>query len=410
MKKILDQFFQPKSIAVFGATDKPEKVGYAILQNLKSFGGKVMGVNPKYNKILGYPCYKNAKSLPEVPDLAIIATPAITVPGLIGELGKKGIRAALVLSAGFKEAGATGEKLHRELLFAAAQHKVRIIGPNCMGLLMPAISLNATFSPSMPPPGRVAFISQSGAIGSAILDWAASKKVGFSYFASVGSMSDIAFDHLIDYFATDSRTSCILIYMESLNNARKFLSAARAFARSKPIVVLKAGSSAEGARAAMSHTGAMAGNDAVYDAAFKRAGVIRVHTIQQLFDCAQSLATQPLPAGKRLAIVTNAGGPAILATDALMRQGGVLATLKPETIEELNQVLPGAWSKGNPVDVLGDARAEQFRTALRACLFDPNVDAVLTILTAQSITDPSEVARAVVAESRAVYSKPVYAS
>ena len=410
MKAILDRFFQPKTIAVFGATDKPEKVSCAILQNLKSFEGKVLGVNPKYTTVMGFPCYKNAKSLPLVPDLAIIATPAPTVPALIGEIGKKGIRAALVISAGFKEAGAAGEKLHRELMFAADKHKVRIIGPNCMGLLTPALSLNATFSPSIPPPGRVAFISQSGAIGSAILDWAASKKVGFSYFASVGSMSDIGFDQLIDYFASDSHTACILIYMESLHNARKFLSAARAFARSKPIVVLKAGASAEGARAALSHTGAMAGNDAVYDAAFKRAGIIRVNGIQQLFDCAQALATQPLPAGNRLAIVTNAGGPAILATDALMKLGGTLSTLSPETIQSLNNALPPAWSKGNPVDVLGDARAEQFRAALRACLFDPNVDAVLTILTAQSITDPTGVAEAVVAESRAVFGKPVYAS
>lgn len=410
MKKILDQFFQPKSIAVFGATDKPEKVGCAILQNLQSFEGKIMGVNPKYNKILGYPCYKNAKSLPIVPDLAIVAIPAAFVPALIAELGKKGIRAALVLSAGFKEAGEAGEKLQRDLMFAAAENKVRIIGPNCMGLLMPALHLNATFSPSMPPPGRVAFISQSGAIGSAILDWAASKKVGFSYFASLGSMSDISFDHLIDYFAADSRTSCILIYMESLNNARKFLSAARAFARSKPIVVLKAGASAEGARAAMSHTGSMAGNDAVYDAAFKRAGIIRVNSIQQLFDCAQALSMQPLPAGNRLAIVTNAGGPAILATDALMKLGGKMAALQPETIADLQTVLPSAWSKGNPVDILGDARAEQFRAGLHACLFDPNVDAVLVILTAQSITDPVAVAEAVVAEAKAVHSKPVYAS
>ena len=325
-------------------------------------------------------------------------------------MGEKGIECALIMSAGFKEAGMEGEQLYREIVHIAAVHKIRVIGPNCMGILMPSTKLNATFAPAMPGPGRVAFISQSGSIGSAILDWAASKRVGFSYFASLGSMSDIGFEELIDYFACDSRTGCILIFMESLTNARKFMSAARAFARSKPIVVLKAGDSLEGARAAMAHTGSMSGNDPVYDAAFKRSGVIRVQSIQQLFDCTQALATQPLPAGKRLAIVTNAGGPGILATDALIRRGGKLAVLSSETIDELNQHLPVAWSKNNPVDLLGDAGSEQFRTAIRACLYDHNVDAVLVILTAQSVTNPTEIAEILIAESKAVYSKPVYAS
>lgn len=412
MKAVLDKFFYPKSIALVGATEKPEKVGYAVLRNLlgNGFEGAVYPVNPKYTGLLGKKCYRRLKDLPDPPDLVIFATPAATLPALMKECKQARAECALILSAGFKEAGEGGMALFRNLQQEAAACGVRLIGPNCLGLVTPAIGLNATFAPSMPAPGRVAFISQSGALGSAILDWAEEKKVGFSHFVSLGSMADISFYQLIDYFGSDNRTSCILIYMENLVNARKFMSAARAFARSKPIVVLKAGVSAEGARATLSHTGAMAGNDAVYAAAFRRAGIIRVQTIQQLFDCTQALATQPLPSGKRLAIVTNAGGPGILATDVLSQRGGELARLQPETFDTLHQLLPAAWSKGNPVDVLGDASVEQYRAAVHACLYDPNVDALLVILTAQSVTDPVAVARMLVAESKAVYNKPVYAS
>ncbi len=412
MKRILDKFFLPKSVAVVGATEKPLKIGYAVVRNLLAggFKGAVYPVNPKHNMVLGLKCYARLKDLPEVPDLVLMALPAALTPALMKECKTAKAECAVVLSAGFKEAGPEGEALFKELKREAALNGVRLIGPNCLGLLTPAIGLNATFAPTMPPAGRVAFISQSGALGSAILDWAADKNVGFSHFVSIGSMADIGFDHLIDYFGSDSHTACILIYMENLANARKFMSAARAFARSKPIVVLKAGASVQGARAALSHTGAMAGNDAVYDAAFQRAGVIRVQTIQQLFDSTQALATEPLPAGNRLAIVTNAGGPAILATDALEQRGGTLATLAPETLAALDKVLPPAWSKGNPVDTLGDASVEQYRAAVHACLYDPGVDAVLAILTAQSVTDAEAIARAVVAESKAVYSKPVYTS
>ncbi len=412
MKKILDKFFYPRSVAIVGATEKPEKIGFAVLRNLLSagFSGTVYPVNPKYNTLQGQKCYARLKDLPTAPDLAVFAVPAALTPGLMAACKQAGIECAVVLSAGFRETGPEGEALFRELKRQATANGVRLIGPNCLGLLTPALGLNATFAPTMPPAGRVAFISQSGALGSAVLDWAADKKVGFSHFVSVGSVADIGFDHLIDYFGSDSRTACILIYMESLTNARAFMSAARAFARSKPIVILKAGASVQGARAALSHTGSMAGNDAVYDAAFRRAGVIRVQTIQQLFDCTQALATQPLPPGNRLAIVTNAGGPAILATDALEQRGGTLASLSPDTLATLDKILPPYWSKGNPVDTLGDASVEQFRAALHACLYDPNVDAVLAILTAQSVTNAEAVAHAVVAESKAVYSKPVYTS
>jgi acetyltransferase len=412
MKKILDQFFQPKSVALIGATDKMGKVGQAVLQNLiqGGFKGALYPVNPKYKVIQGIPCYPDIKKLPENADLVIIATPATTIPDLIRDCGKKGMKAVLVLSAGFKEAGETGEALYAELKNQANLHGVRLIGPNCLGLITPLIGLNATFTPNIPAAGQVAFISQSGAMGSAILDWAAEKNVGFSHFVSVGSMADIAFHHLIDYFGSDNRTACILIYMESLNDARKFMSAARAFARSKPIVILKAGRSKEGAKATLSHTGSMAGNDAVYDAAFKRAGVIRVATVQQLFDCAQALAMQALPEGDRLAIVTNAGGPGILATDWLIQRGGSLATLAPERIEALNQIMPASWSKGNPVDILGDGSPELYKAGVEACLADPGVDAVLCILTGQNMTNPADFAQIVAEASKKAKDKPVYAA
>ena len=412
MKKVLDHFFRPQSIALIGATEKTEKIGQAVLQNLLSAGfkGDIFPVNPKYDSLGGLKCYANIGKLPAVPDLAIVVTPAAIVPGLIKECGKKGISSVLILSAGFKEAGDTGDALFRDLKAQAKEYGVRLIGPNCLGLMTPAIGLNATFAPAMPGPGRVAFISQSGAMGSAILDWAAEKNVGFSHFVSVGNMADVSFHQLIDYFGSDSRTACILIYMESLVNARKFMSAARAFARSKPIVVLKAGRSKEGARATFSHTGSMAGNDAVYDAAFHRAGVIRAGTVQQLFDCAQALAMQPLPGGDRLAIVTNAGGPGILATDWLIQRGGALATLEPTVFTQLDEIMPAAWSRSNPVDVLGDATPELYRAALKACLNDPGVDGVLCILTAQNMTNPTAFAQVVAEESKKVKSKPVYAA
>lgn len=412
MKRILHKFFYPGSVAVVGATEKHEKVGHAVLRNLMDSGykGKIYPVNPKYRKLEGLKCYARLKDLPMAPDLVVFALPAANIPPMMKECGQAGVECAVVLSAGFLEAGPAGEKLFEELKVTAAANGVRLIGPNCIGIQTPQTGLNVTFAPSMPPAGRVAFISQSGAMGAAVLDWAAEKRVGLSHFVSIGSMADISFDHLIDYFGTDSRTACILIYMENLSDARRFISAARAFARSKPIVVLKAGASREGARAALSHTGALAGNDAVYEAAFRRAGVIRVQTIQQLFDCTQALATQPLPAGNRLAIVTNAGGPAILATDALDLRGGALAKFSAKTMNKLNEVLPAAWSKGNPVDVLGDASVDQIRAAVRACLHDKNVDAVLVIFTAQNLTNSEAVATAVVEESKPVYTKPVYTS
>jgi acetyltransferase len=411
LKKTLDKFFYPRSVVLIGATEKPEKIGCAVLRNLlnSGFKGEMYPVNPKYTELAGHKCYKRVSDLPTVPDLAVLTTPAATIPDLIVACGQAGIQSALVLSTGFRESK-TGPALFHRMQEQATAHGVRLIGPHGNGLMTPAIGLNATYASSMPPTGRLALISQSGALGTSILDWAAEKKVGFSHFVSVGDVADISFHHLIDYFGSDSRTACILIYVENIRSARKFMSAARAFARSKPIVVLRAGVSRDVVSASISPAGALAGRDAVYDAAFRRAGVIRVQTIQQLFDSAQALAMKPLPAGDRLAIVTNASGPAIIATDALIRLGGQLAELTPDTLSVLTPAMPAGWSGVNPVDVLADCTADQFRAAVRACLFDPQVDAVLVILAPQSATDTEAIARAVVAEAKTVYSKPVYAS
>lgn len=359
---------------------------------------------------MGLKCYPSARALPSAPDLALIATPASGVPDLVTECGRAGLRQAVVLSAGFNEQGPAGARLQQQLIASARRAKVRLIGPNCLGLATPAHGLNATFAPAMPEAGRVAFITQSGALGAAVMDWASDKKVGFSHFVSLGGMADLRFDQMIDYFGADSRTACILIYMESLDHARQFMSAARAFARSKPIVLLKAGVSAEGARAVLTHTGRLAGSDTVFDAAMRRAGVIRVQTIQELFDCAHALAMQPLPPGRRLAIVSNAGGPAILAADALSRQKGELAELDPAGMDQIAPLLHPAGSRKNPIDLLGDADESRYRAAVKACLYDKNVDALLVIMAAQRVTDPAAVALAIAEEIPRGFPKPMYAS
>ena len=395
MKRQLDKIFYPKSIAVIGASVKEHTVGYAILRNMLDSGyeGAIYPINLKYRTIQGVKSYRTIKSLPEVPDLAIIATPAATVASLVGECGQFGISGVYIISAGFKEAGPTGMAMYDSIKAVARKYRINIIGPNCLGFMNPAIHLNATFANKMAMPGNVAFISQSGALCTSILDWSLAQQFGFSHFVSIGSMLDIGFHDLIDYFGMDHNTSCIILYMESLSNARAFMSAARAFSRSKPIIVLKAGKSQEGARAALSHTGSLAGNDDAYAAAFRRAGIIRVDTVAQLFNMAQALAMQPTPKGNRLAIVTNAGGPGILATDYLMGHGGRLPDLKPTTLNHLNKVLPSSWSRKNPVDVLGDASPNQFAEAVHACLNDEATDGVLAILTPQAIADATEVAQ-----------------
>lgn len=411
MKHILDKLFQPRSIALVGASDREHTVGYALMRNLikPNYQGFIYPVNVKHKTIAGRTAYKRVDVIPGEVDLAIIATPAITVPEVMEDCGKKGIEAVVIISAGFKEIGAEGKKLLQRIQQIRNRFGIRIIGPNCFGFINTDIGLNATFGTQDPLPGNIAFISQSGALGATILDWSEQQQFGFNHFVSVGSMIDIGFHDLIDYFGTRDNIRCILIYMETLENPKAFMSAARAYSRSKPIIVLKSGTSPEGASAALSHTGSLAGDDAVFDAAFARVGILRVETVAQLFYLAKALAMQPIPENNRLAVVTNAGGPAIMATDYLIRHGGHMAPLPKKIIGHLNEILPSSWSRKNPVDVLGDASALQYRQALEACLEQPQVDGVLAILCPQAITDALDVAK-VVTELSAIHQKPLFAS
>ncbi|MCB0550793.1 MAG: bifunctional acetate--CoA ligase family protein/GNAT family N-acetyltransferase [Phaeodactylibacter sp.] len=395
MNNKLDKIFRPSAIAVIGASNEPHTVGYALVNNLvgKGYNGTVYPVNLNEHSIQGVRCYHHVGEIEDEVDLALIATPAESVVSIAKECGQAGVGGVVIISAGFSEIGEQGQALSKEVLNTARRYNMRIIGPNCLGFINPSLNLNATFANRMALPGKIAFISQSGALCTAILDWARKQKVGFSHFVSIGDMIDIGFHDLIDYFGHDPHTSSILIYMESLKDARKFMSAARAFARTKPILVLKAGKSKEGAKATLSHTGSLAGNDAVFEAALKRAGIIRVETIAQLFNCAQGLALQQRPAGNRLAIITNAGGPGVLATDHLIGNGGALANLSEETIVRLDKALNSNWSRSNPVDIHGDATAFHYREAVEACIEDKNSDGILVILTPQAVTRSVDVER-----------------
>jgi acetyltransferase len=394
----LEKIFNPRSIALIGASDETGSVGYALMKNLTElgYGGKVYPVNIRKKEILGFKAYQTVDQLPETVDLAIIATPAKTVPDVVEQCGKAGILGIIIISAGFKEIGPEGKALEDEILEIKKKYDLRILGPNCLGIIRPSTRLNATFITKMPKPGNITFISQSGALGAAILDWAIHENIGFSNFVSIGSMIDVDFGDLIDYFGTDPNTRSILMYIEGITDAREFMSAARHFARTKPIIVVKAGRFSESARAAASHTGSLTGEDMVYDAAFKRAGLVRVEEIVDLFNCAEVLGTQPLPKGPNLAIITNAGGPGIMATDALIARGGKLAKLSQKTMDTLNNILPHYWSRGNPIDILGDAKADRYKAAVEACLNDENVDGLLIIYTAQAVADPVEVAKVIV--------------
>ncbi|RMF01566.1 MAG: acetyl CoA synthetase subunit alpha, partial [Bacteroidetes bacterium] len=379
----LDKLFNPQTIAVIGASNSEGSVGYALIRNLvgSGFKGTVYPINFKHKSIYGIRAYPKLRDTRDEIDLAIIATPSATVPELVEECGQVGVKGLVIISAGFKEQGEAGNAMLDQIVATAKRYGMRLIGPNCLGFIKPSIRLNASFANKMALPGKIAFISQSGALCTAILDWSVEQHVGFSHFVSIGSMADVGFHDLIDYFGADPNTNSIVIYMESLTHARKFMSAARAFARNKPIIVLKAGKSTAGAKVALSHTGSLAGNDHAFDAAFKRAGIIRVNTITELFNAAQTLAMQARPQGKRLAIVTNAGGPGVLATDHLVEQGGEIATLSEQTMAALNTGLPPMWSHSNPIDVLGDADEERYGMAVEACLKDPGVDGLLVILT-----------------------------
>jgi len=386
----LDKVFKPKSIAVIGASNKFGSPGHTIFRNLVGSGydGVVYPINPKHESIQGVQAYKSIEEIPKVVDLAIIATPSKIVNDVVERCGKKGIKGILIISAGFKEIGEKGVKLEKELLRIKEKYNLRIVGPNCVGYILPYLGLNATFARTMPLKGNIALFSQSGAICGAILDWAAASNVGFSSFISVGSMLDVDFGDLIDYFGMDIHTRSIVLYIESITDAKKFMSAAKSFARTKPIIVIKSGRFKEGAKAATSHTGAMAGEDAIYDAAFKRAGVVRVKEISDLFNCSAILAKQPRPTGPNIAIITNAGGPGVLATDAIIEKGGKLANLSDETMKTLNSFLPVHWSKANPVDIIGDSDEDMYERSIDACLEDKNVDGLLTICVPQVVADP----------------------
>ncbi len=390
----LDVFFSPGTVAVIGATEKAASVGRTLFWNLitNPFGGTVFPVNPKRSHVLGVKAYPKIKDVPETVDLAVIVTPAASVPGVVAECVQAGVKGAVVISAGFKEQGARGAELERRMLAEARRGKLRIIGPNCLGVMSPVSGLNATFAATMARPGSIGFISQSGALLTAVLDWSLRTLVGFSAFVSIGAMADVGWGDLIDYLGDDPRTRSIILYMESIGDARAFLSAAREVALSKPIIVIKAGRSEAAARAAASHTGTLAGSDDVLNAAFRRSGVLRVRSIGDLFSMADVLFKQPRPRGPRLAILTNAGGPGVLATDSLIAAGGELASLAPETVEALNKILPGEWSHGNPIDVLGDASAETYSQAVAIAQRDPNTDGLLSILTPQAMTDPTQTA------------------
>ncbi|MGA7414554.1 MAG: bifunctional acetate--CoA ligase family protein/GNAT family N-acetyltransferase [Bryobacteraceae bacterium] len=387
----LEVFFKPKHVAVIGATETKDSVGRTILWNLIStpFGGTVFPVNPKRPSVLGIKAYPSIAAVPQKVDLAVIVTPASTVHGLIEECVAAGVKGVIIISAGFKETGPAGLELERQILETARRGKVRIIGPNCLGVMSPLIGLNATFAGAMAHAGGVGFISQSGALCTAILDWSLKEMVGFSAFVSIGSMLDVGWGDLIQYLGDDPHTRSIVIYMESIGNAKSFLSAAREVAMSKPIVVIKPGRSEAASRAAASHTGSLTGSDEVLDAAFRRCGVLRVNSISDLFDMSEVIGRQPRPKGPKLTIITNAGGPGVLATDALVSMGGELSVLSDESIQAYNEVLPPHWSHNNPVDILGDAGPERYAKAVEIAASDPASDGLLVILTPQAMTDPT---------------------
>ncbi len=406
----LTPLFEPGSVAIVGASEKEGKVGAVLLSNMLAAGfrGALFAVNPKYASVQGVRCYASVGKLPERVDLAVIATPAQTVPRVIDECGHVGIRAAVVITAGFSETGPEGARLEHALLDAARRNGVRLVGPNCLGILRPDLGLNATFARGTALAGSLGLVSQSGAVCAAMLDWAVPNRIGFSSVVSLGGSTDIDFGEIVDYLAADSRTEHILLYIEGIRDARRFLSSLRAAARVKPIIVMKVGRHAAGSRAAVSHTGAIVGADDVFDAAVRRAGVVRVASVGQLVAAAQAFASRIRPQGDRLAVITNGGGPGVMAADRAADLDLRLAELSPATVEALRLALPANWSHGNPIDLIGDADSARYRAAVSACLADPGVDGVLAILTPQAMTEAEETAR-VVAQAARGASKPLVA-
>jgi acetyltransferase len=407
----LDAIFAPHSVAVIGATERQGTVGRALIENLlrSPFGGTVYPVNQQRGNVLGVRAYRAISDIPEVVDLAVIVTPAETVPAIITQCADAGVGGAIVISAGFKEQGKEGQELERQILERMKGGSLRLVGPNCLGVMNPLTGLNATFAGTIARPGNVAFLSQSGALCTAVLDWCEKEMVGLSAFVSVGSMLDVNWGDLIDYLGNDPRTHSIVMYMESVGDARSFLSAAREVSLSKPVIVIKPGRTEAAAKAAASHTGALTGSDEVLEAAFRRCGALRVNTIAELFYMAQVLGKQPRPKGPRLAVVTNAGGPGVLAADALISSGGQMAELSEKTIEDLNEFLPAHWSHGNPVDVLGDALPDRYEKTLKVVAKDPNVDGLLVVLCPQGMTNATQTAEQLKAHARST-GRPVIAT
>lgn len=409
---MLEEFFTPKSVAVVGASTSPEKLGYAVLENLVNGGyvkvGKIYPINPKADEILGQKAYPSVLDVPDDIDLAVIVIPYPYVPAVLKECGKKNIAGVVVISAGFREAGMEGLERELELIEIANEYQFRLIGPNCLGIIDTFTPINASFSAGTPPQGPMAFMSQSGALGTAILDWAQAGRLGLAKFVSLGNKADVSEIDLLKAWADDEHTNVILIYSEGLPNGQEFIKVAREVTKTKPVVAIKSGVTKSGSRAVSSHTGSLAGSEQAYQAAFQQAGVLRANDMASLFDMALALGYQPLLKNDRIVIVTNAGGPGILATDALERSGMNLARLEVETIQALEQYLPDAASAANPVDVLGDARGDRYRFALESVSKDPNVDGIMVVLTPQAMTEIEDTARAVGELSQEI-DKPILA-
>ncbi|MGR8941344.1 MAG: bifunctional acetate--CoA ligase family protein/GNAT family N-acetyltransferase [Gammaproteobacteria bacterium] len=407
----LSRFFTPKSIAIVGASERPDSVGQRLLLNMQQAGftGGIYPVNPKHKTLLGYKVYGDLNSIPEDLDLVVIATPASTVPGIMRQCGEKGVSSVIIISAGFGELGAEGKRLQEDMLDIAHHYGIRIIGPNCLGVIRPSGHLNATFGDGPVKDGNLALLSQSGAVCTAILDWAQANDIGFSTVVSMGGAADIDFGEVLDYLALDNQTTGILMYVEGVRDARRFLSGLKVAARLKPVILIKSGRHEAGSKAAMSHTGALVGGDDVFDAAIERAGVVRVYSIAELFSAARILVKNYVVKQARLAIITNAGGPGVMSADRAGDVGVAMAELAQSSIDALSQALPSHWSHGNPIDLLGDAGAERYQKALEVCLGDPNVDGVLVILTPQAMTHPTEIAQCVI-EAAKNSGKPVLAS
>ena len=407
----LNSLFAPKSVAMFGASDRTDSVGQIVYSNLLNgdFNGEIYGINPKRDEVQGRKAYPNLESIDRPIDLVVVATPASTVPAIVEDCGNHGVTSMIILSAGFREVGGAGQALETKVRDLARSYGIRFLGPNCLGLMRPSIGLNATFGNNRATRGGVALVSQSGALCTAMLDWAENRDVGFSAVVSTGIAADVDFGDILDYLASDPQTRSIILYIEGLQDARGFMSGLRAAARAKPVIVIKAGRRSEGAAASMSHTGALVGGDEAFSAALIRSGVVRVETISQVFAAASTLSSRYGSSGDRIAIVTNGGGPAVLAADHVPEVGLHLTELSKETIDELDQSLPSTWSRANPVDIIGDAPPERYKDAVDICLKDPDVDGVLVILTPQAMTRPLEVAEAVI-DAAEHSSKPIITS